>query len=289
MNETIHDSDVNGAKSPDFSLIPTSSTEAIAKNNEGKQALAEANTESTEAVTRIYTETHTLEHWDLVHLTIEQQNAIDLLITGCSDREAAEKVGVTRSTVTRWRLYHPAFRAELNMQRAQVWGVAREKLRALVPEAVDIVADAIRDPTNPDRAKLALDLLRSVKVSDGLSKIDGRTEPKAILMAEAYQQQYSSIGEPTAYQIIRYANQTQARLNGLSDDEYNELVEAENEREAAEERAARKAAREAKKKAHLPTLEQLQQPTPLPAVTIAISDGTDALQDRDRYPIDEDP
>jgi hypothetical protein len=55
----------------------------------------------------------------------------------------------------------------------------------------------------------------------------------------------------------------QARLNGLSDNEYNEAVDAANER------ATRKADREAKKKAQLPTLEQ-QRLIPSPSVTIDI-------------------
>ena len=228
------------------------------------------------------TETHIFEV-DLLHLSIQQQNAIDLLVTGCSDRETADKAGVTRSTVTRWRLYHPAFRAELNAQRAAVWGQARERLRALIPEAVEAIAEAIRDPSNPDRAKLALDLLRSVKVSDGLSSIDSRTDPAAMMREEAYVPSYATLNQATDYQIVRHIGQLQARLNGLSDNEYNEAVDAADDREAAQERAQRKAAREAKKKAALPTLE-LQQPTPSPSAAIAIPDEPDEIKEPDRYP-----
>jgi hypothetical protein len=48
---------------------------------------------------------------------VQQENAIDLLVTGATDREAAESVKVHRVTVTKWRNYDPAFAAELN--RAQ--------------------------------------------------------------------------------------------------------------------------------------------------------------------------
>jgi hypothetical protein len=229
----IEASDID-TKSPDLSLTFTGPTEQT--------------TETTEADSQNSTETHIFEV-DLLHISVQQRNAIDLLITGCSDRETADKVGVTRSTVTRWRLYHPAFIVELNVQRAAVWGQAREKLRALIPEAVDVLAASIRDPTNPDRAKLALALLHSVKVSDGLSSIDSRTYPEEIINTEAYASTFSPIKEPTPYQLVRFAGQAQARLNGLSDLEYNEAVDAAYDREAAQERAARKAAREAKKKA----------------------------------------
>lgn len=201
------------------------------------------------------TEEHVLELFDLRHLTIQQQNVIDMLVTGCSDREAAEKVGINRSTVTRWRLYHPAFQAELNTQRAAVWGVAKEKLRALIPEAVDVVAEAIKDSTNPDRAKLALDLLRSVKVPDGLNMIDGRTDSGAILEAEAYESPYSSLTKPTDYQIIRHTDRLQARLNGLSDNEYDKAIEDINKREFAEKRAARKASKSGERNERLMALD----------------------------------
>ncbi len=36
-------------------------------------------------------------------LSIEQQNAIDMLVLGKSDREVAEAVGVSRQTVCGWR------------------------------------------------------------------------------------------------------------------------------------------------------------------------------------------
>ena len=53
------------------------------------------------------------EHW----LTIEQLNAIDLLVTGKTDQAVADAVGVARPTVTCWRLYDPHFEAALNQRR----------------------------------------------------------------------------------------------------------------------------------------------------------------------------
>lgn len=43
------------------------------------------------------TETHAIEIVDLRKLTIQQRNAVDKLVTGCSNRESAEAVGVDRS------------------------------------------------------------------------------------------------------------------------------------------------------------------------------------------------
>jgi hypothetical protein len=70
-------------------------------------------------------------------LTVKQQNAIDMLVTGGTDAETADAVGVNRVTVTRWRLYDPEFEAELNRRRAAVSGTAVDRLRALLPRALD--------------------------------------------------------------------------------------------------------------------------------------------------------
>lgn len=93
-------------------------------------------------------------------LSIEQQNAIDLLVTGKTDREVAEAVGVSRQTVCQWRLHNPVFQAELNKRRKEVWGATVDKMRALLPEALDTLAAELRNPDNKDRWKVALELLK---------------------------------------------------------------------------------------------------------------------------------
>src|SRR5579884_1829578 len=55
-------------------------------------------------------------------LSVAQLNAIDLLVCGATDGEAAEAVGVSRQTVNTWRHHDPAFVAELNSRRLEIWG-----------------------------------------------------------------------------------------------------------------------------------------------------------------------
>lgn len=76
-------------------------------------------------------------------LTIEQLNAIDLLITGKTDQAVADAVGVSRPTVTSWRLYDAYFQAELNQRRKEVWGASADRIRALLPKALDTLEKAI--------------------------------------------------------------------------------------------------------------------------------------------------
>src|SRR5579871_129127 len=81
-------------------------------------------------------------------LSIRQQNAIDLLVTGKRDSEAGEAVGVHRVTVTKCRLYDPLFQAELNRRRAELWGTAAERLRAMLPKALDAIEAELTNTEN---------------------------------------------------------------------------------------------------------------------------------------------
>ena len=72
-------------------------------------------------------------------LSIEQENAIDLLIQGKPDKEVAAAVGVARQTVTTWRNHNADFAAELNIRRREIWGSQEDRLRQLVAKAVTVL------------------------------------------------------------------------------------------------------------------------------------------------------
>jgi hypothetical protein len=95
-------------------------------------------------------------------LTLVQQSAVDLLAAGKNDTETAELLKVNRVTVTRWRLYSPEFRAALAVRRADIWGAAAARLQALIPKAVDALAEAFDSAPADERRELALRLLKLV-------------------------------------------------------------------------------------------------------------------------------
>jgi len=95
-------------------------------------------------------------------LNLVQQSAVDLLAAGRTDAATAEALAVHRVTVTRWRLYSPGFRAALSAQRAAVWGVASDRLRSLLPAAVDALAAALAEATDPkERLAVAVAILKA--------------------------------------------------------------------------------------------------------------------------------
>jgi len=98
------------------------------------------------------TKTYKREHG----LTIEQLNAVELLVMGKTDKEVAEAVGVNRVTVTKWRLYDPYFQAELNRRRKEIWGVVVDRFRSLLLKALNTVEKAIEEGD----ARTAIEILR---------------------------------------------------------------------------------------------------------------------------------
>ena len=121
----------------------------------------------------------------LMMLSIEQQAAIDLLMTGLPDRDVADKVGVCRETVTRWRNYHPAFQAEVNRRRKEAWASGLERLRLLFPEAVDAMREVINDRENPQRWRAAVEILKVAGFPDSFLGRVGPCTPEDIVTDEA--------------------------------------------------------------------------------------------------------
>ena len=74
-------------------------------------------------------------------LTVMQEKSIQLLMTGLSDQAVADKLDIARQTVNNWRHNDAAFAARFNAERQALWSTHREKLRSLVAQAVDALAE----------------------------------------------------------------------------------------------------------------------------------------------------
>jgi len=122
----------------------------------------------------------TQRYKELHDLTIAQQNAIELLIGGKTDKEVAGDLHIHRVTVTRWRLYHPGFQAELNARRALFWQVAQDRFRALTLAAMDAIAADLKAP-DPARGKLALRVVELSGIRSENLGITGPSDPDIIV------------------------------------------------------------------------------------------------------------
>lgn len=124
------------------------------------------------------------EHW----LTIEQLNAIDLLVTGKTDQAVADAVGVARPTVTKWRLDDPHFQAELNRRRKEVWGASADRIRALLPKAFDTLEKAIDEGSY--QAALALIKMAGL---DGVAGKIGSDDAEEVIKKKKKAQEWAEM------------------------------------------------------------------------------------------------
>jgi hypothetical protein len=115
-------------------------------------------------------------------LTIEQLNAIDLLITGKTDQEVADEVRVNRVTVTKWRNYDIYFQAELNKRRKGIWSASLDKMRALVPKAMERLEKEI---DNENGWKIALEVIKIAGIENRHINGIGHDDADKILSEEA--------------------------------------------------------------------------------------------------------
>jgi hypothetical protein len=83
-----------------------------------------------------------------------QQSAIELLLGGERPGAVAEKLGIGRTTLWRWRKYDWQFRRALAAARQAVFGEAVERLRCLVPEAVDVLQARMAEGSDLAAARL---------------------------------------------------------------------------------------------------------------------------------------
>ena len=114
-------------------------------------------------------------------LSVEQLNAIDVLVQGRTDQETAETVGVVRETVTRWRNDNPHFTAELNRQRRLIWGDSHDRLRALASKAVDTLETSLDEGDS----RVAVEILKAIGLYGQVQPPSGPEVAELVLWEKA--------------------------------------------------------------------------------------------------------
>jgi len=114
-------------------------------------------------------------------LSVEQKNAIELLVQGRSDRSVAEAVGINRSTLYEWRK-NPFFLAALNKQRNDMWKDSRERLKNLAGSALDTIERQLAN----DDGRIALSASKIILKSNRMLgetdfPLSHLEDPKAII------------------------------------------------------------------------------------------------------------
>jgi hypothetical protein len=125
-------------------------------------------------------------------LSAQQQAAVELLAAGKTDKQTAETLSLPAERVTKWRLYDPVFQAALNACRAEVWQASLDRLRSLIPQALDTLAEELNRSDNAGRCKVALDILRLAKLPE--SAPQGPADPETIVRQAVNQERQQARG-----------------------------------------------------------------------------------------------
>lgn len=94
-------------------------------------------------------------------LTGPQEVAISALLSGATQRAAAEQAGLAEETVCRWLANDVRFAAELNRRRAELWRAHRTRLLALADRALAVIEASLSDASGQVRLKAAQTVLHA--------------------------------------------------------------------------------------------------------------------------------
>lgn len=98
----------------------------------------------------------------------KQRIAIEMLMMGASFSKIADELRIARRTLFAWRHDDPDFIAELDRRRRELWGDSADHLRALLPDAVEVLESFLRDTYDKNRFKAATTLLRLANVRSAI-------------------------------------------------------------------------------------------------------------------------
>jgi hypothetical protein len=111
---------------------------------------------------------------ELATLGVEQQTALELLLTGKSIAETARSAGVSRVAIYRWLKHDAAFQAAYNQWHDQLQESCRSRLQALTDKATDALEKALE----AGDARAALQLLKGMGMIK--ERMPGPTEPEEV-------------------------------------------------------------------------------------------------------------
>ena len=113
-------------------------------------------------------------------LSPEQSSAINLLVTGKSISETAVALEVPVQTVSEWYKSHPGVQAELNARRQELWAGTADRLRALLPKALEVLAEELQ---GENRLQAAVHVLKACRLY-GAEVPTGATDAEDIVIRE---------------------------------------------------------------------------------------------------------
>lgn len=95
----------------------------------------------------------------------KQEMAIPLVLAGLKDEDVAQKVGVTRQTVNKWKNQDLELIDYLNYHRAQLQREYLDEIYALIPKAIEILKEALESDDQKVKIDVAKMILKELKLT----------------------------------------------------------------------------------------------------------------------------
>ena len=112
-----------------------------------------------------------------LEVTDRQSIAIDALVSGATQQEAAEKAGVQRTTVAEWCNHNIGFMAERNRRRRDRLEAAGEQLQETLCAALEHLGERVREGDTG----AAMAIVKAVGVGHLLNAVKpGPTDPAVV-------------------------------------------------------------------------------------------------------------
>ncbi len=112
---------------------------------------------------------------DTEKITPTQARAVELVFAGQNQTQIATSVGVGRETISRWINHDAEFQAALNRRRLHLWESFEDRLRGLLPKALEVLESELENGEKRTQAALAV-----VKLASAQMKPGGLVEAEAI-------------------------------------------------------------------------------------------------------------
>jgi hypothetical protein len=93
------------------------------------------------------------------YLTPQQLAAVDMLASGQTLTSAAQALAVGRQAVSTWLHHNPQFAEAIHRRRNEIWMGQSERLRGLLPKAVDVLEHLV---TSQKDLSAAVHILKAV-------------------------------------------------------------------------------------------------------------------------------
>jgi hypothetical protein len=119
----------------------------------------------------------------------KQIAAARMLAQGKRAKTVAAELGVSPETISRWRREH-AFIAMQNELHGEAHDDARDRLRAVVNDAVDVLQNLLHDESTPPKVKLetSMAVLRIVGITEDSKRAVGPCDAKTVKDHESWKQ-----------------------------------------------------------------------------------------------------